>query len=92
MQQDEERPPFNIIIALLAVRHLMTVDELAEILRKSPCTVYRMARKKQMPSIMINGSRMSDPSTIAMWLIKKEPQLAVAARWLAKGRLNPMTI
>jgi hypothetical protein len=40
---------------------------------------------------MINGSRMFDPSTIAMWLIKKEPQLVVAARWLAKGRLNPMT-
>jgi len=29
---------------------------------------------------MIGGSRMFDPSTLALWLIRKEPQLAVAAR------------
>jgi hypothetical protein len=29
---------------------------------------------------MIGGSWRFDPLTIAMWLIKKEPQLAVAAR------------
>ncbi len=29
---------------------------------------------------MIGGSWRFDPSTIAIWLIKKEPQLAVAAR------------
>jgi hypothetical protein len=29
---------------------------------------------------MIGGSWRFDPSTLANWLIKKEPQLAVAAR------------
>jgi hypothetical protein len=31
---------------------------------------------------MLGGSRKFDPSTLIVWLCKKEPQLAVAARQL----------
>jgi excisionase family DNA binding protein len=72
--------PFNILIALQGFRGAISVDQVADLLDKSIFTIYRMARKKQIPSLMIGGSRMFDPSTLALWLIKKEPQLAVAAR------------
>lgn len=77
--------PFNIINVLSAVRRLLTVDEIAELLGKSPSTIDRMVRKKQIPAVMISGSWRFDPSTIILWLIKKEPQLAVAARILRKA-------
>jgi len=72
--------PFNILIALQGFQGLISVDQVAELLEKSIFTIYRMAQKRQIPSLMIGGSRMFDPSTLALWLIRKEPQLAVAAR------------
>lgn len=72
--------PFNILIALQEFRGLISVDQVAELLEKSIFTIYRMAQKRQIPSLMVGGSRMFDPSTLALWLIKKEPQIAVAAR------------
>jgi len=77
--------PFNILVALQAVRGLLSVDQVAELLGKSKFTVYRMAQKKQIPSLMIGGSRMFDPSTLALWLTKKEPLLAAAARLLQQA-------
>jgi hypothetical protein len=44
-----------------------------------------MAQKRQTPSLMIGGSRMFDPSTLILWLTKKEPQLAVAARMVQQA-------
>jgi excisionase family DNA binding protein len=72
--------PFNILNALQAIRGLLSVDEVADLLDLSKFTVYRMAKKKQIPCLLIGGSRRFDPSTLVLWLIKKEPQLAVAAR------------
>ncbi len=80
MHEVPEREPFNIVNALSAFRRLMTIDEVADILEKSKFTIYRMAQKKKIPALLIGGSWRFDPSTIANWLIKKEPQLAVAAR------------
>lgn len=74
--------PFNILNALYAFRGLMSVEQVSELLGKSKFTIYRMAQKKQIPSLMVGGSRMFDPSTLALWLTRKEPQLAVAARLL----------
>ena len=74
--------PFNLIARLHSVSRLMTVAEVAEILGKEPCTIYRIAQKKQIPSLMIGGSRSFDPSTLIIWASKKEPQLMVAARQL----------
>jgi excisionase family DNA binding protein len=77
--------PFNILNALQAVRGLLSVGELADLFGKSPATIYRMAQKRQIPSLMIGGSRMFDPSTLILWLTKKEPQLAVAARMVQQA-------
>lgn len=43
-----------------------------------------MANKGQIPSMLIGGSRLFDPSTLALWLARKQPQIAVAARRLLK--------
>lgn len=40
----------------------------------------RTEAMKQIPAFPVGGSWRFDPSTIAAWLIKKDPQLAVAAR------------
>jgi excisionase family DNA binding protein len=73
---------FNILLALESARGLLTVREVAELLGKSSFTIYRMAEKRQIPSMVIGGSRCFDPSVLALWLSKKEPSLATAARRL----------
>jgi len=77
-------PPamYNILIALESVQRMLTVREVAELLQKSHFSIYRMAQKRQIPSLMIGGTRYFDPSVLALWLSKKEPSLAAAARRL----------
>ena len=77
-------PPemFNILLALESARGLLTVRDVAELLGKSPFSIYRMAQQRKIPSLMIGGSRCFDPSVLALWLTKKEPSLATAARRL----------
>lgn len=76
---------FNILIELQGIRHMMSADEIATLLQRSVFTIYRMANRGQIPFIRIGGSKMFDPSVIAMWLTKKDPTLAIAARQLAKA-------
>ena len=73
---------FNILLALESARGLLTVRDVAELLGKSPFSIYRMAQQRKIPSLMIGGSRCFDPSVLALWLSKKEPSLATAARRL----------
>jgi excisionase family DNA binding protein len=73
---------FNILLALESARGLLTVRDVAGLLGKSPFTIYRMAEQRKIPSLMIGGSRCFDPSVLALWLSKKEPSLATAARRL----------
>ena len=73
--------PFNILTALYSLTGLLSVAEVAEIFGKSTDAIYNMALKQQIPSFMVGGSRCFDPSQLALWLIKKDPQLAVAARY-----------
>lgn len=77
-------PPamYNILIALESVHRMLTVREVAELLQKSHFSIYRMAQRRQIPSLMIGGTRYFDPSVLAMWLSKKEPSLVAAARRL----------
>lgn len=74
--------PFNIIAKLESIDGLLTVDEVAVLLGLSKFTIYRMAQKRQIPCLMLGGTRKFDPSTLIVWRCKKEPQLAVAARQL----------
>ena len=69
--EDGSRKPFSILNALSSFRRLLTVDEVADLLSISSCTLYRMAQRKQIPSLIISGSRRFDPATIAAWLAKK---------------------
>lgn len=71
---------FNILRALESARGLLKVQDVANLFHKSPFTIYRMAEKRQIPSLVVGGSRYFDPSVLALWLSKKEPALAVAAR------------
>ena len=71
---------FNILLALEAARGLLSVRDVAALLGRSSWSVYRMAEKRQIPSLLIGGSRVFDPSVLALWLAKKEPALAIAAR------------
>ncbi len=74
--------PFSVINALAGFTRMLTVDEVSELIGLSSCTVYRMAQRKQIPSVILSGSRRFDPATISMWLARKDPQLSVAAQGL----------
>jgi hypothetical protein len=76
---------WNLITELESHRGLYTVAELAKVLRKSASSVYRMAWTKQIPSLIIGGSRMFDPATLAMHFRRKYPQLAEAARHVSRA-------
>lgn len=78
----EEPKVYNILIALESIRRMLTVREVADLLQKSQFSIYRLAQRRQIPSLMIGGTRYFDPSVLAMWLSKKEPSLAAAARRL----------
>lgn len=52
--------------------HLLTVKELAEILRVNPMTVYRMARNGSLPAIKINSNWRFQRTSIEEWLRTKE--------------------
>jgi excisionase family DNA binding protein len=56
--------PYNILIALQAVRGLLSVDQVAELFGKSSATIYRMAQKRQIPSIML-GACLSKAKSLA---------------------------
>ena len=47
---------------------LLTVDELAAVLRCQPEKVYRLAAAHQLPSYKIQGRRLFDESEVARWL------------------------
>lgn len=59
----------------------MSVEDVAEVLDVSKFSVYRMAAKKQLPSLVIGGQRKFDPAALAMHFRKKSPESAAAARY-----------
>lgn len=78
--QPEAPEMFNILLALESARGLLTVRDVATLFRKSSYCIYRLAEQRKIPSLVIGGSRCFDPSVLALWLSKKEPTLAAAAR------------
>ena len=57
---------------------LMTVKEVAEILRVSEKTVTRLMDQNDMPYIKVGGSRRVDQDAFAAWLESKRFSGAVA--------------
>lgn len=77
--------PWSFIAAIEAYQRLMLIEDVAEVLGLSKSTVYRMAQKKQIPSLVIGGCRKFDPAALAMHYRKKSPDSAAAARLIAQG-------
>ncbi|HKR27772.1 MAG TPA: helix-turn-helix domain-containing protein [Acidobacteriaceae bacterium] len=71
---------WSFIMAIESHKGLLTVAELAPLLRKSCCTVYRMAERRQIPSLRIGGTLYFDPAALGMHFRRKSPESAAAAR------------
>lgn len=57
---------YSFIASLESYKGLTSIEEVAEVLSVSKFTVYRMAQRKQLPSLVIGGSRKFDPAALAM--------------------------
>jgi excisionase family DNA binding protein len=71
---------WSLIAAIEAHRGLLTIDDVAAVLQISKSTAYRMAQRKQLPSLIIGGVRKFDPAALSMHFRKKSPESAAAAR------------
>jgi excisionase family DNA binding protein len=71
--------PWSLIAAIEAHHGLMSVIELAVILRKTNFTVYRMVKKREIPFLRVGGSLCFDPAALARHYRRKSPQSAAAA-------------
>jgi excisionase family DNA binding protein len=79
-------PAFNIITKLKSFDRPLKVEDVVDVLGLSKTTVYRLSASGQMPSAMLGGSRVYDPSALAMWVASKEPRIAKAHRQLEKEK------
>lgn len=77
---------FNIIAKLNSYDRPLKVEDVVDVFGLSKTTVYRLSESGQMPSAMFGGSRVYDPSALAMWVASKEPRIAKAARQLEKEK------
>jgi excisionase family DNA binding protein len=51
-----------------ALPTLITVDELAAVLRCQPEKVYRLAARGELPSYKVEGRRLFNEAEIVLWL------------------------
>ena len=65
----------------------LTLDELAAYLKRGRSTLYKMARKGQVPASRIGRSWRFDRGAIDEWLRRQSPQGPVA-KARPKGRRN----
>jgi excisionase family DNA binding protein len=57
---------------LKAPKRLLTIKEVAEILRINPVTLYRMAQNNAIPALKINSNWRFRSDSIDKWLKDKE--------------------
>jgi excisionase family DNA binding protein len=50
----------------------MTVSEVAEFLRVTPPTVYRLLRKNKLPGFRVGGDYRFHRKTLERWLVEQE--------------------
>lgn len=53
------------------MQSLLTVNEVAQILRVSQCTIYRMAHEGFLPSVKVGHSLRFREKDIRIWLAKR---------------------
>jgi excisionase family DNA binding protein len=80
-----EAMPFSVIHTLRSAKGMLSVDDVANLLGLSRFTIYRMAQRRQIPCLLIAGSRRFDPASLTAWLIRKEPQLEAGFRFVQKA-------
>jgi predicted DNA-binding transcriptional regulator AlpA len=76
----------NIITKLNSYNRPLKVEDVMDVFGLSKTTDYRLSDSGQMPSAMLGGSRIYDPSALAMWIASKEPRIAKAHRQLEKEK------
>lgn len=62
-----------------ALPTLITVDELAAVLRCQPEKVYRLAARGELPSYKVEGRRLFNEIEVARWLEQRRDGLASKA-------------
>jgi excisionase family DNA binding protein len=59
-----------------ALPTLITVDELAAVLRCQPEKVYRLAARGELPSYKVEGRRLFSEAEVAQWLDQRRVGVA----------------
>lgn len=59
-----------------ALPNLITVDELAAVLRCQPEKVYRLAAGGELPSYKVEGRRLFSEDEVAQWLEQRKVGVA----------------
>jgi predicted DNA-binding transcriptional regulator AlpA len=77
---------FNIIEKLNSYDRPLKVEDVVDVFGFSKTKVYRMSETKQIPSTLLGGTWVYDPSALAMWVANKDPNIAKAYRQLLKER------
>jgi hypothetical protein len=77
---------FNIIEKLNSYDRPLKVEDVIDIFGFSKTKVYRMSESKQIPSALLGGTWVYDPSALAMWVASKDPDIAKAYRQLLKEK------
>jgi predicted DNA-binding transcriptional regulator AlpA len=75
---------FNILAKLNTYDRPLKVEDVVEVFDFSKSKVYRMSESKQIPSALLGGTWVYDPSALAMWVASKDPHIAKAYRQLLK--------
>lgn len=70
---------FDFISALEQSTAMLTVDQVAALLKISNQSVRRMVSSRQIPSFRVGGHRRFDPKVLYWWYVKKHPD-ALRAR------------
>ena len=73
---------WSMLEEIEAARKPLSVNQVSVILDVSTRTIRRMIERNEIPYVRIGGSVRFDPRSVAVWLRRKDPMLAVAARSL----------
>ena len=75
---------FNIIEKLNSFDRPLKVEDVVDVFGFSKTKVYRMSQSKQIPSALLGGTWVYDPSALAMWVASRDPNITKAYRQLLK--------
>jgi excisionase family DNA binding protein len=64
----ENHEPCTVATTIERHRRLLSVDELAHLIGRSPKTLYSWVAAETLPAVRLGASVMFDPHTTANWL------------------------